>query len=109
MTVSRAYRIILIFSIVIQLSLFFIVVAVSLWIDQIYNGDIAKLTTRSEVFRGIDMYVQLCPSVFSLTDFRCSTILIVVLPWLSMARLFIDLSLPTNSTDAIIGLDLGTT
>ena len=58
---SRAYRIILIFSIVIQLSLFFIVVAVALWIDQIYNGDIGKLTTRAEAFRGIDMYVQVRP------------------------------------------------
>lgn len=61
MTVSRAYRIILIFSIVIQLSLFFIIVAVSLWIDQIYNGDIARLTTKSEIFRGIDMFVQVVP------------------------------------------------
>lgn len=53
---SRAYRSILIFSIVLQLSLFFVVVVVALWLDQIYNGDIGKLTTKSEVFRGIDMY-----------------------------------------------------
>lgn len=52
---SRAYRIILVFSIVIQLSAFFIIAAVALWIDQIYNGDIARLTTRSKAFRAIDL------------------------------------------------------
>ena len=57
LTMSRAYRIILVFSIVIQLSAFFIVAAVALWIDQIYNGDIARLTTRATAFRAIDMCV----------------------------------------------------
>ena len=55
---SRAYRIILVFSIVIQLSAFFIVAAVALWIDQIYNGDIARLTTSGTAFRAVDMYVK---------------------------------------------------
>lgn len=64
---SRAYRIILVFSIVIQLSAFFIVAAVALWIDQIYNGDIARLTTESKTFRAIDI-----------------TILILMLPWLTI-------------------------
>ncbi|EKM60811.1 uncharacterized protein PHACADRAFT_246971 [Phanerochaete carnosa HHB-10118-sp] len=65
LTMSRAYRIILVFSIVIQLSAFFIVATVSLWIDQIYNGDIARLTTESKTFRAIDMYVA------SLLDTTC--------------------------------------
>ena len=52
---SRAYRIILVLSIVIQLSAFFIVVAVALWIDQVYNGEIARLTERGTAFRAVTM------------------------------------------------------
>jgi uncharacterized protein YqfA (UPF0365 family) len=55
---SRAYQSILIFSIVIQLSVFFVVVTVALWIDQVCNGDIASLTTRATLFKGLDMYVS---------------------------------------------------
>ena len=53
----HAYRIVLIFSIVIQLSAFFIVVAVALWIDQVYNGEIARLTKLSVAFRASMMSV----------------------------------------------------
>ena len=55
MTISRAYRIILVFSIVIQLSVFFIVAAVGLWIDQIYNGEIARLTRTATLFKAVTM------------------------------------------------------
>ena len=55
LTISRAYRIILVFSIVIQLSVFFIVTAVGLWIDQIYNGEIARLTQTATLFKAVTM------------------------------------------------------
>ncbi|KAI0095272.1 hypothetical protein BDY19DRAFT_878706, partial [Irpex rosettiformis] len=67
LTISRAYRIILIFSITIQLSVFFVVVSVALWIDQVYNGDIGHLTKRAEMFKGIMI-----------------SILLLVLPWLTI-------------------------
>lgn len=55
LTMSRAYRSILIFSIVIQLSVFFVVVTVALWVDQIWHGDIASLTSRATAFKAVDM------------------------------------------------------
>ncbi|KAI0803144.1 hypothetical protein BC629DRAFT_1591233 [Irpex lacteus] len=67
LTISRAYRIILIFSITIQLSVFFVVVSVALWIDQVYNGDIGHLTNRAAMFKGIMI-----------------AILLLVLPWLTI-------------------------
>ncbi|KAI0706048.1 hypothetical protein BC835DRAFT_1311871 [Cytidiella melzeri] len=67
LTISRAYRIILIFSIVIQLSVFFVVVSVALWVDQVYNGDIARLTTRVAMFKGVMI-----------------TILFLMIPWLTI-------------------------
>ncbi|EGO02711.1 hypothetical protein SERLA73DRAFT_47119, partial [Serpula lacrymans var. lacrymans S7.3] len=51
-TISRVYKIVLTLSIVIQLSLFFMVVSVALWIDQLWNGSIGKLATSS-VYRPI--------------------------------------------------------
>ena len=56
-TIKRVYQLVLVLSVTIQLSLFFVVASVALWLDQIYNGDIGRLTTRSAAFRGIDMYV----------------------------------------------------
>ncbi|KAI0343999.1 hypothetical protein BDW22DRAFT_1392179 [Trametopsis cervina] len=67
LTMSHAYRIILIFSIVIQLSAFFVVVAVALWVDQIYNGDIGHLTHEAPVFKGTAVAV-----------------LVLMLPWLAI-------------------------
>lgn len=58
---SKAYRFILIFSIVIQLSIFFIVVSVALWVDQVYNGDIARYTTRAREFKAVTMWVYINP------------------------------------------------
>lgn len=64
---SRAYRIILIFSIVIQLSVFFIVVAVALWVDQVFNGDIGHLTKRATMFKAITF-----------------SVLFMIFPWLTI-------------------------
>ena len=41
-TVNRVYKVVLSLSIVIQLALFFVVVSMALWIDQLCNGFIAK-------------------------------------------------------------------
>lgn len=65
LTINRVYNVVLVLSIVIQLSLFFIVVSGALWIDQISNGKIGKLTTQPTLFRSIMVVV-----------------LILLLPWL---------------------------
>jgi len=44
-------------SIVIQLSLFFVVLAVALWIDQLYHGAIAVMATQSNVYQAFLMII----------------------------------------------------
>ncbi|KAG1864632.1 hypothetical protein DFJ58DRAFT_724611 [Suillus subalutaceus] len=44
-TISRVYKLVLVLSIVIQMSLFFMVVAISLWLDQLCNGNIGRLNS----------------------------------------------------------------
>jgi hypothetical protein len=44
-------------SIVIQLSLFFVVAAVALWLDQLYNGAIGVMATQSSVYQTFLMIV----------------------------------------------------
>lgn len=41
--ISRVYKLVLMLSIVIQMSLFFMVIAISLWLDQLFNGNIGRL------------------------------------------------------------------
>ncbi|KAG1885592.1 hypothetical protein F4604DRAFT_1572731 [Suillus subluteus] len=45
-TISRVYKLVLVLSIVIQMSLFFMVVAISLWLDQLCNGNIGRLNSN---------------------------------------------------------------
>lgn len=44
-TISRVYKLVLVLSIVIQLALFFMVIAISLWLDQLCNGNIGRLNS----------------------------------------------------------------
>ncbi|KAG1904800.1 uncharacterized protein F5891DRAFT_1012870 [Suillus fuscotomentosus] len=46
--ISRVYKFVLVLSIVIQISLFFMVVSISLWLDQLWNGNIGRLDTSPE-------------------------------------------------------------
>ncbi|KAG2117923.1 uncharacterized protein F5147DRAFT_669139 [Suillus discolor] len=46
--ISRVYKFVLVLSIVIQISLFFMVVSISLWLDQLCNGNIGRLDTSPE-------------------------------------------------------------
>lgn len=43
LVISRTYKIVLILSIVIQLSSFFILTSIALWLDQLWNGAIGHL------------------------------------------------------------------
>ncbi|KAH8997468.1 hypothetical protein EDB92DRAFT_2061794 [Lactarius akahatsu] len=49
-TINKIYKLILTLSIVIQLSLFFVVTAVALWLDQLCNGAIAVMATQSKIY-----------------------------------------------------------
>ncbi|TEB39045.1 hypothetical protein FA13DRAFT_1725010 [Coprinellus micaceus] len=60
LTINRIYKIVLTLSITIQLSLFFMVVTVSLWIDQLMNsaiGDLASFTVLYKVSSFITLAV----------------------------------------------------
>lgn len=56
-TINRIYQLVLILSIVIQLSLFFMVVTVALWIDQLWNGKIARLAKEALVYKVVFIIV----------------------------------------------------
>jgi len=66
-TINRVYMLVLSLSIAIQLSMFFIVVSIALWIDQLYNGAIGRMATSGSVYKGVLI-----------------TVLILLFPWLFM-------------------------
>ncbi|CAL1696285.1 unnamed protein product [Somion occarium] len=57
--IRRIYNAVLVLSIIIQLSAFFIVVSGGLWLDQVINGNIAKLTTNAAGFKAVVIIVIL--------------------------------------------------
>ncbi len=63
-TINRIYMLVLSLSIAIQLSMFFIVVSIALWIDQLYNGAIGRMATSGSVYKGV-LITVLIVSVFS--------------------------------------------
>lgn len=57
--INRQYRVVLFLSIAIQLGLFFIVASIGLWIDQLYNGAIARLTSNISINKAVLIVVLL--------------------------------------------------
>lgn len=56
-TINRIYKLVLTLSVVIQLSLFFVVAAVALWLDQLFHGAIAIMATQSNTYQAFLMVV----------------------------------------------------
>ncbi|KZT36026.1 hypothetical protein SISSUDRAFT_1050474 [Sistotremastrum suecicum HHB10207 ss-3] len=52
-SISRIYKLVLSLSVALQLSLFFIVVSMALWIDQLWNGAIGSLAVHGTLYRSI--------------------------------------------------------
>jgi len=65
--INRIYTLVLALSIAIQLSVFFIGADVALWIDQLYNGNVAMYTEHRSLWAGV--YIG---------------VLVVLFPWLAM-------------------------
>lgn len=65
--IKQVYMLVLALSIAIQLSLFFIVASIALWIDQLYNGAIGQLGMQQTVYKAIFIAV-----------------LVLLLPWLTL-------------------------
>ncbi|KAH9486641.1 hypothetical protein JR316_0000706 [Psilocybe cubensis] len=51
LTINRIYKLVLILSITIQLSLFFMIVTVSLWVDQLLNSVIGDFATSLKLYK----------------------------------------------------------
>lgn len=51
MTINRIYKIVLTLSITIQLSMFFMAVTVSLWIDQLFNSAIGDMVDFETLYK----------------------------------------------------------
>ena len=62
MTINRIYKIVLTLSITIQLSLFFMIVTVSLWIDQLMNSSIGDMASFTILYKATS-FVTLAVSV----------------------------------------------
>lgn len=57
--INRIYKLVLIHSISLQLSIFFIVVSMALWIDQLYNGAIGRDTPHAGLFKVVYIVLYL--------------------------------------------------
>ncbi|KAI0320446.1 hypothetical protein OF83DRAFT_584078 [Amylostereum chailletii] len=57
--INRVYKLVLTLSVVIQLSLFFVIVTVALWLDQICNGAIGKFATSHKAYEATLILVLL--------------------------------------------------
>lgn len=66
--INRMYKLVLTLSIVIQLSFFFVVLAVALWLDQLSHGAIAVMATQSAVYQAFLMVVVVVGYQFPLHD-----------------------------------------
>ena len=51
--INRMYRTVLCLAIVLQLSLFFMVVSMALWIEELYNGPAASSTTLAPLYKAV--------------------------------------------------------
>jgi hypothetical protein len=70
LTIHRVYKIVLVLSVTIQLGLFFMIVTVSLWIDQLYNGSIGRLAMLSNVYK-LSFIIALLVSSFTVINRSC--------------------------------------
>jgi len=59
LAINRMYKLVLSLSIAIQLSLFFVVVSISLWLDQIYHGAIGHMAMKAGVYKAVFVVVLL--------------------------------------------------
>ncbi|KZV74698.1 hypothetical protein PENSPDRAFT_681658 [Peniophora sp. CONT] len=57
-TIKRVYQLVLVLSVTIQLSLFFVVASVALWLDQICNGAIGRLAKEHKTYEVL-LYIVL--------------------------------------------------
>lgn len=63
------------FSIAIQLALFFVGASAAIWVDQVYNGNIGRLTMRPTFFKAVMITVlTVCTTIPSRADLVLTTV-----------------------------------
>lgn len=65
MTINRVYKLVLVLSINLQLALFFMVATIGLWIDQLWNGQIAHLARLAHIYKPIFIVVLIVSAISS--------------------------------------------
>lgn len=65
--INRIYKLVLLLSITIQLSLFFMVVTVSLWVDQLMNSVIGDLSNFQKLYK-VTSFITLAVSDINLAE-----------------------------------------
>ena len=73
------------FSIGIQLALFFVGASAALWVDQVYNGNIGRLTKDPTFFKAIMI-----------------TVLVLLIPWLSVVSRARSFTQPVQADHALL-------
>jgi hypothetical protein len=63
LTINRIYKIVLVMSITIQLCFFFVVVTVSLWIDQLLNSAIGDLAEFQMLYKAASIITLVVSSI----------------------------------------------
>jgi len=64
--INRVYKLVLLLSITIQLSLFFMIITVSLWVDQLTDSVIGDLASFQKLYK-VTSFVTLAVSVIGFT------------------------------------------
>ncbi|KAI0374485.1 hypothetical protein BV20DRAFT_936156 [Pilatotrama ljubarskyi] len=87
--INRVYNLVLMLSIAIQLALFFVGASAALWIDQVYNGNIGRLTMKPTFFKAVMI-----------------TVLVLLIPWLSTGWISVrrELRIPMTIFLGVAGL-----
>ena len=78
------------FSIGIQLALFFVGASAALWVDQVYNGNIGRLTNDPTLFKAIMI-----------------TVLVLLIPWLSVVSSVWSFTQPVQADHALLSHRVG--
>ncbi|KAI9068033.1 hypothetical protein FKP32DRAFT_1562565 [Trametes sanguinea] len=89
--INRVYNLVLMLSIAIQLALFFVGASAALWLDQVYNGNIGRLTMKPTFFKAVMI-----------------TVLVLLIPWLSTGWISVrkELRVPMTVFLGVAGLVL---
>lgn len=69
MLINRLYKVVLVFSVLLQLSLFFIAITVGVWVDQLFNGPAKYLANHRTIYEAVSIVTILVSFVIRACQF----------------------------------------